>query len=69
MFHFFDGAPQLPSLLHDQVQVGLALLSAHAATGETSWLERAKMLAEDPDYPSDKIIQTLADMLARHWYS
>jgi hypothetical protein len=36
---------------------------------EQARLSRGKMLAKDPNYPSDKIIETLADMLARHWYS
>ncbi len=31
--------------------------------------ERARMLAQDPNYPSEEIIKALAEMLARHWYS
>jgi hypothetical protein len=34
----------------------------------TPRMQLAKLLAQDPNYPSGEIIQTLADMLARHWY-
>ncbi len=34
-----------------------------------SRMERARLLALDPAYPSEEIIKTLAEMLARHWYS
>jgi uncharacterized protein YyaL (SSP411 family) len=46
MSHYFEGCPQLHGLLNDQVRTGLALLSAHAATGEASFLVRAQELAE-----------------------
>ena len=31
--------------------------------------KRSKELAADPNYPTEEIIQALAEMLARHWYS
>ena len=46
MFHYFDGAPHVPGLLQDQVQVGTALLRAHARTGDAVYLERASQLAQ-----------------------
>lgn len=46
MLHFFDDAPRVPGLLNDQVQLGLALLMAHQVTGETTYLDRARELAE-----------------------
>jgi len=44
--HYFDGAPHVPGLLVDQVQVGKALLAAYGITGEAIYLERAKELGE-----------------------
>lgn len=46
MFHYFDGIPQIPGLLSDQVHMGTAILQAYRATGEAHYLERAKELAE-----------------------
>jgi uncharacterized protein YyaL (SSP411 family) len=46
MFHYFDGAAHVPGLLQDQLQMGIALISAHEATGEGRYLDRAKQLAE-----------------------
>ena len=46
MYHFFDGAPQLPGLLIDQAETGRALLAAERATSDRRYLERARQLAE-----------------------
>jgi len=46
MFHYFDGAPQMPGLLGDQAHVGRAFLRAHRASGDATYLERATELAE-----------------------
>ncbi|MBM4261372.1 MAG: thioredoxin domain-containing protein [Deltaproteobacteria bacterium] len=46
LFHYHDDAPRVCGLLNDQVQLGLALLIAHAVTGEAKYLDRAKDLAE-----------------------
>ena len=46
MFHFFDGTPHVPGLLQDQAEMGLALLRAHARTGDAVYLERASQLAQ-----------------------
>lgn len=45
MAHYFDGAPQAPGLLMDQVHMGLALLKAYEVTENSSYLERAEELA------------------------
>lgn len=46
MFHYLDDAPRVPGLLIDQVQMGLALLVAHAVTAEIKYRHRAQELAE-----------------------
>ncbi len=46
VFHYHDGAPRLPGLLEDQVQLGLALVEAHRASGEAIHLERARTCAD-----------------------
>jgi uncharacterized protein YyaL (SSP411 family) len=46
MFHYFDEAPQVPGLLIDQAWMGIALVRAFAATGETGLLDRATKLAD-----------------------
>ncbi len=46
VWHFYDGAPQVPGLLQDQAQLGIALVCASVATGEHRYLHRAKQLAE-----------------------
>ena len=46
MFHYFDGWARLGGWLGDQVLLGRALLEAHKATGEKSYLEQALELAE-----------------------
>jgi len=46
MFHYFDGAPQIPGLLIDQARMGIALARAFAATGEDSLLDRATKLTD-----------------------
>ncbi len=48
---------------------GLGAELSSADTVGAARLARARMLAEDPNYPSEKIIETLAEMLARHWYA
>jgi hypothetical protein len=32
-------------------------------------MARGRSLAADPNYPTDEILATLSEMLARHWYS
>jgi len=46
MFHYFDKASQIPSLLVDQARMGIALMRAFVATGENSLLDRATKLAD-----------------------
>lgn len=46
MFHYFDDAPRVPGLLNDQIQLGLALLTAYRVTGQAKYLDWAKELAE-----------------------
>jgi uncharacterized protein YyaL (SSP411 family) len=46
MFHYFAGAPQVLGLLQDQVQMGSALLRAHAQTNDARYLQRARQLAQ-----------------------
>ena len=46
MVHYVDGAARVSGLLDDQVQMGMALLKAYRATGESQYLERATSLAE-----------------------
>lgn len=46
MFHSCDDAPRVQGLLNDQVQMGFALLKAHALTGEVRYLDRSRELAE-----------------------
>ncbi|MGZ8490125.1 MAG: hypothetical protein ACXWW4_16465, partial [Candidatus Binatia bacterium] len=45
MFHYFDGAAHAPGLLHDQAQMGSALLRAYQATGDGAYVDRARRLA------------------------
>lgn len=45
MVHYYDGAPWLPGLLEDQVQMGIALVRAFGATAEAKYVERACELA------------------------
>ena len=45
MYHYFDGAPQLPGLLSDQAQVGMTLVRAYLATQDGKYLDRARALA------------------------
>ena len=47
MYHYSDGTPHVPGLLLDSVMTGLALLDAYAVCGETLYLERATLLAEE----------------------
>jgi uncharacterized protein YyaL (SSP411 family) len=46
MYHYYDGTPHVPVLLHDQAWIGTALVGAHHASGEAAYLERARELAE-----------------------
>ena len=46
MFHYSDEAPRAPGLLTDQARMGIALVQAFRATGESNFLERAAQLAE-----------------------
>lgn len=46
MCHYFDGAAHVPGLLHDQAQMGSALLRAYEVTGRPECLDRARQLAE-----------------------
>ena len=46
MFHYYDEAPRLSGLLEDQAQVGNALIQAYFVTGDGSYLERARALAD-----------------------
>jgi len=46
MCHYLDDEPRVPGLIADQVQMGSALLMAHAITGEEKHLQRAKELAQ-----------------------
>jgi hypothetical protein len=32
-------------------------------------MARGRSLAADPNYPTEEILATLSEMLARHWYS
>jgi uncharacterized protein len=45
MCHFYDGQPQMPGLLSDQVHMGVALLDAYQATGDPVYLDHAEELA------------------------
>ena len=45
MFHYYDGTPRLPGLLHDQTSMGTALLQAYLTTRDGKYLERAIELA------------------------
>jgi uncharacterized protein len=45
MYHYFDGAPQLPGLLSDQAQVGMTLVRAYLATQDGKYLDQARALA------------------------
>ena len=45
MYHYFDGAPQLPGLLSDQAHFGLALVRAYLATQDGKYLDQARALA------------------------
>jgi hypothetical protein len=49
--------------------LGSEVFPAETVDAQTARLNRARMLAQDPNYPSDNVIETLAEMLARHWYS
>jgi uncharacterized protein YyaL (SSP411 family) len=46
MFHYHDGAPRLAGLLEDQTQMGVAAIQAYIVGGESTWLERARELAD-----------------------
>ncbi len=46
MCHYFDGEAHAPGLLTDQVYMGLAMLDAHVAAGDTIYLDRALHLGE-----------------------
>jgi len=45
MYHYFDGAPQLPGLLSDQAQVGMTLVRAYLASQDENYLDQARALA------------------------
>ena len=44
--HYFDGEAHVPGLLIDKVRLALALLDAHAVTGDAQRLERAAALGQ-----------------------
>ncbi|MEX0806175.1 MAG: DUF255 domain-containing protein [Candidatus Binatia bacterium] len=46
MAHYVDGAALVSGLIDDQVHMGMALLKAYRANGESKYLERATSLAE-----------------------
>ncbi len=46
MFHYSDEAPGAPGLLVDQARMGIALMQAFRATGNSEFLQRAVQLAE-----------------------
>jgi uncharacterized protein len=46
IFHYHDGTPQVPGLLDDQAQVGIALVEAYFASGAPKYLHRARETAE-----------------------
>jgi uncharacterized protein YyaL (SSP411 family) len=46
IFHYHDGAPRLPGLLEDQVQVGMAMIEAYLLRGDAKYFERARRCAE-----------------------
>jgi hypothetical protein len=47
MYHYANGAPQVPGLLLDSVMTGQALLDAYAVCGQPLYLERARELAAE----------------------
>ncbi|HEX9455943.1 MAG TPA: DUF255 domain-containing protein [Candidatus Binatia bacterium] len=44
--HYYDDASHLPGLLNDQAQVGKALVRAYLATGDSRYVERARVVAD-----------------------
>jgi len=44
--HYHDDEPHLPGLLNDQAQVGSALVRAYHATGDSRYVERARVVAD-----------------------
>ncbi|HEX5022289.1 MAG TPA: DUF255 domain-containing protein [Candidatus Binatia bacterium] len=46
LFHYHDGAPRVPGLLNDQAQMGIALVQAYFASGDSKYVDRALESAE-----------------------
>ena len=46
IYHYYDDASHVPGLLNDQAQVGSALVRAYHATGDSRYVERARVVAD-----------------------
>ena len=65
IFHYHDGAPQVPGLLDDQAQVGTVMIHAYCASGDAKYLDRAretaKLIIERLTNPAGGYFDLLAD--------